>query len=452
MVMTSPATAPTPQRPEAGPVMLDIRNVRQTYSKGQANDLLVLDGINFQLREGEIVGLLGRSGSGKSTLLRIIAGLARPRGGDVTWQGQPIDGPPKGVATVFQSFALFPWLTVLENVEIGLEPLGVPPAERRQRSLQAIDLIGLDGFENAYPKELSGGMRQRVGFARGLVVHPQLLLMDEPFSALDVLTAETLRTDLVDLWMEGKLPLRSILLVTHHIEEAVLMCDRVVIFASNPGRIAAEVKIDLPYPRNRTEPAFRQLVDDIYGRMTNPMDPKLRAEQMHGGADHPGGGIGMTLPQVSTNLLAGLMEALMQPPFDGKADLPDIADELTMEVDELFPLAESLQLLGFADVAHGDIRLTEDGRRFVDYDVDSRKKLFRDHLMARVPMAAMIRRVLDERSTHRAPYRRFSEELEDFMSEEFAEETLYALIDWGRYAELFAFDEQSQSFSLEDPA
>jgi NitT/TauT family transport system ATP-binding protein len=452
MVMTSPATAPTPQRPEAGPVMLDIRNVRQTYSKGQANDLLVLDGINFQLREGEIVGLLGRSGSGKSTLLRIIAGLARPRGGDVTWQGQPIDGPPKGVAMVFQSFALFPWLTVLENVEIGLEPLGVPPAERRQRSLQAIDLIGLDGFENAYPKELSGGMRQRVGFARGLVVHPQLLLMDEPFSALDVLTAETLRTDLVDLWMEGKLPLRSILLVTHNIEEAVLMCDRVVIFASNPGRIAAEVKIDLPYPRNRTEPAFRQLVDDIYGRMTNPMDPKLRAEQMHGGADHPGGGIGMTLPQVSTNLLAGLMEALMQPPFDGKADLPDIADELTMEVDELFPLAESLQLLGFADVAHGDIRLTEEGRRFVDYDVDSRKKLFRDHLMARVPMAAMIRRVLDERSTHRAPYRRFSEELEDFMSEEFAEETLYALIDWGRYAELFAFDEQSQSFSLEDPA
>jgi NitT/TauT family transport system ATP-binding protein len=452
MVMTSPATAPTHQRPEAGPVMLDIRNVRQTYSKGQANDLLVLDGINFQLREGEIVGLLGRSGSGKSTLLRIIAGLARPRGGDVTWQGQPIDGPPKGVAMVFQSFALFPWLTVLENVEIGLEPLGVPPAERRQRSLQAIDLIGLDGFENAYPKELSGGMRQRVGFARGLVVHPQLLLMDEPFSALDVLTAENLRTDLVDLWMEGKLPLRSILLVTHNIEEAVLMCDRVVIFASNPGRIAAEVKIDLPYPRNRTEPAFRQLVDDIYGRMTNPMDPKLRAEQMHGGADHPGGGIGMTLPQVSTNLLAGLMEALMQPPFDGKADLPDIADELTMEVDELFPLAESLQLLGFADVAHGDIRLTEDGKRFVDFDVDSRKKLFREHLMARVPMAAMIRRVLDERSTHRAPYRRFSEELEDFMSEEFAEETLYALIDWGRYAELFAFDEQSQSFSLEDPA
>ena len=445
-----PQLQPQP-RPQPGRVMLDVRGVRQAYSKGGSNSLLVLDNVNMQLREGEIVGLLGRSGSGKSSLLRIVAGLVRPRGGEVTWQGQPIDGPPPGIAMVFQSFALFPWLTVLENVEIGLEPLGVPAAERRQRSLEAIALIGLDGFENAYPKELSGGMRQRVGFARGLVVHPQLLLMDEPFSALDVLTAETLRTDLVDLWMEGRLPLRSILLVTHNIEEAVLMCDRVVIFASNPGRIAAEIKIDLPHPRNRAEPAFRQLVDDIYGRMTNPMDPKLRAEQMLESADQPGGGIGMTLPLVSTNLLAGLMEALLQPPFDGKADLPEIADELTMEVDELFPLAETLQLLGFADVAHGDIRLTDEGRRFVDMAVDARKKLFREHLMARVPLASMIRRVLDERFTHRAPYRRFSEELEDFMSEEFAEETLSAVVSWGRYAELFAYDEQAQAFSLEDP-
>ena len=386
--MAPTQTASAQIRPQPGAVMLDAQEVGQTYSKGGSNDLLVLDNVNLQLREGEIVGLLGRSGSGKSSLLRIIAGLARARKGKVTWLGQTIDGPPKGIAMVFQSFALFPWLTVLENVEIGLEPLGVPAAERRSRSLQAIDLIGLDGFENAYPKELSGGMRQRVGFARGLVVHPQLLLMDEPFSALDVLTAETLRTDLIDLWMEGKLPLRSILLVTHNIEEAVLMCDRVVIFSSNPGRIAAEIRIDLPHPRNRSEPQFRQLVDDIYGSMTRPSEARSDA---------------------------------------------------------------TLQLLNFADVAHGDIRLTDAGRRFVDGDVDARKKLFREHMLAHVPIAANIRRVLDERSSHRAPYRRFSEELEDFMSEEFAEETLTAVIDWGRYAELFAFDEQSQSFSLEDP-
>ena len=440
-----------PARPNLGEVMLDVKNVRQTYTKGSGADLLVLDGINLSLREGEIVGLLGRSGSGKSSLLRIVAGLAHPANGEVTWCGQPVHGPSPGIAMVFQSFALFPWLTVLENVEIGLEPLGVPPQERRQRSLAAIDLIGLDGFENAYPKELSGGMRQRVGFARGLVVHPRLLLMDEPFSALDVLTAETLRTDLIELWMEGKLPLRSILLVTHNIEEAVLMCDRVVIFAANPGRIAAEIKIDLPHPRNRLDPQFRQLVDDIYGRMTNPADSKLRAEQKRAVAEQPGGGMGVQLASISAEVLAGLMEALAQPPFEGKADLPDIAGELSMELDEFFPIAEMLQLLGFAEVESGDMRLTELGRRFVDGDVDARKRLFRDQLMQRVPIAALVRRVLDERRSHRAPYRRFSEELEDFMSEEFAEETLDAVINWGRYAELFAYDEQSQSFSLEDP-
>ena len=362
--------------------------------------------------------------------------------------GKPLTGPSDGIAMVFQSFALFPWLTVLENVEIGLEPLGVPAPERRKRSLEAIDLIGLDGFENAYPKELSGGMRQRVGFARALVVHPELLLMDEPFSALDVLTAETLRTDLIELWTEDKLPLRSILIVTHNIEEAVLMCDRVVIFAANPGRIAAEIRIDLAHPRNRDDPAFRALVDDIYIRMTRP-DAARAAQQAAAQAAH--GGMGMILPDVSPNTLAGLLETLIGD-FEGKADLPELADDLTLEVDELFPLTETLQLFGLADVAHGDIRITEVGRRFVDSDVDQRKRIFAEQLIARVPIAALIRRVLDERPSHRAPYRRFSEELEDFMSEEAAEETLGAVITWGRYAEVFAWDEQGQAFSLEDPA
>ena len=436
------------EAPKIGEVMLDIDQVSQAYRKGPANTLLVLDGVSLKLKSGEVVGLLGRSGSGKSSLLRIIAGLARPVDGKVTWRGKPLVGPSDGIAMVFQSFALFPWLTVLENVEIGLEPLGVPAAERRTRSLEAIDLIGLDGFENAYPKELSGGMRQRVGFARALVVHPELLLMDEPFSALDVLTAETLRTDLIELWSEGKLPLRSILIVTHNIEEAVLMCDRVVIFAANPGRIAAEVKIDLKHPRNRDDPAFRALVDDIYVRMTKPLEAAARAAQQAAIAAH--GGMGIILPHVSTNDLAGLMETLSGD-FGGKADLPELADDLTMEVDELFPLAETLQLFGFAEIASGDLRLTDIGRRFVESDVDQRKRIFGDQLLARVPIAALIRRVLDERPSHRAPYRRFSEELEDFMSEEAADETLSAVITWGRYAEAFAYDEQSQAFSLENP-
>src|ERR1700749_3528403 len=254
--------------------LLDIRSVCRSFPKGSGEELLVLEKVDLTIHSGEIVGLLGRSGSGKSTLLRIIAGLITPSSGDAKCRGETIAGPPNGVSMVFQSFALFPWLTVLQNVELGLEALGVENTERRKRALAAIDLIGLDGFESASPKELWGGRRQRVGFARALVVHPDLLLMDEPFSALDVLTAENLRTELLSLWLEGRLPIKSVLMVTHNIEEAVLMCDRILVFSSNPGRVAAEIKVDLPHPRNRHDPAFRQLVDDIYALMTRRAQPK----------------------------------------------------------------------------------------------------------------------------------------------------------------------------------
>jgi len=429
--------------------LVNLVGVRQVYHKGDNTDLMVLDDVSLTIQGGEIVGLLGRSGSGKSTLLRIISGLVAPTDGTVRWRGQPVSGPCEGVAMVFQSFALFPWLTVLENVSIGLEALGVPAAERRRRALQAVDLIGLDGFESAYPKELSGGMRQRVGFARALVVHPRLMLMDEPFSALDVLTAETLRTDLIDLWIEGRLPIESILMVTHNIEEAVLMCDRILIFSSNPGRVAAEIKVDLTHPRNRLDPAFRLLVDDIYGRMTKR--PPAGATGKRATEGFPGAGIGMALPRLSTNLLSGLMEALAGPLYGGEADLPDLAATLQMEADELFPIVEALQLLRFAEMAEGDVRLTDSGRSFVDSEIDVRKRLFAEHLAAYVPLAALIRRVLDERPSHRAPFTRFSEELEDHMSEENAERTMRAVISWGRYAELFNYNEEARQFNLENP-
>ena len=445
VVASAPRPAPRAGAP-APETLLEVSGVRQTYARGAGSDLLVLDGVNMTLRSGEIVGLLGRSGSGKSSLLRIIAGLIAPAGGDVRWRGRPLKGPCEGIAMVFQSFALFPWLTVQENVEIGLEPLGVPSAERRSRSLHAIDLIGLDGFENAYPKELSGGMRQRVGFARGLVMQPELLLMDEPFSALDVLTAETLRTDLIDLWAEGKLPLRSILMVSHNIEETVLMCDRVALLSANPGRVEAEVAIDLPHPRDRGDPRFRALVDDIYGRMTNTH----RTQAARSPGAQAAGGVGVALPAVSTNLLAGLMEELTGPPFDGRADLPELGEDLQLEVDELFPIAETLALMRFAVVEQGDIQLTDTGRRFAEADTDGRKRLFAEQLTTHVPLAALIRRVLDERASHRAPYSRFSDELEDHMSEDFAAETMSAVIQWGRYAELFSYDDESRAFSLED--
>jgi len=432
-------------KPPGAQRILEVEDVRMSYGAGGKGPL-VLDGVDVAIEEGEIVSLLGRSGSGKSSLLRIIAGLLKPTNGRTLWQGRPVTGPYEGVAMVFQSFALFPWLTVQENVELGLEARRTPSAERRRRASEAIDLIGLGGFETAYPKELSGGMRQRVGFARALVVHPELLLMDEPFSALDVLTAETMRTDLIDLWIEGRLPIRSVLMVTHNIEEAVLMSDRILILASNPGRIMAEIKISLPHPRNRDDPRFRQQVDDIYGRMT----ARIAGERGDGRGTQgfAGVGVGMALPPVSTNEMAGLMETLAAAP-GGRMDLPALAEELNFEVDDLFPIAETLQLLRFAELEQGDIQLTPAGRRFVESDTEERKRLFAEHLVAYVPLAALIKRVLDERPNHRARAARFSEELEDFMSEDYAEDTLKAVVDWCRFAELFTYDEGDQSFSLE---
>jgi NitT/TauT family transport system ATP-binding protein len=428
--------------------LLEVDNVRKSFPKPEGADLLVLEGVNLKLIPGQVVGLLGRSGSGKSTLLRLIAGLSQPSAGSLSYLGKPIDGPADGISMVFQSFALYPWLTVFENVALGLEAQRLDKTEIRKRSLQAIDLIGLDGFESAYPRELSGGMRQRVGFARALVVHPNILLMDEPFSALDVLTAETLRTDFLDLWGEGRMPIKGVILVTHNIEEAVLMCDRILVFGSNPGRILTEISVTLPQPRKRLDPVFRELVDRIYVEMTaRPTGPSSVATKER----FPGLGIGTTLPRVSSNLLAGLMETVAAPPFNGTADLPKIASDLQMEIDELFPVAETLQMMRFAEVAGGDIKLLPEAITFANSALDERKKIFARHLQNYVPLAAHIRRVLDERASHSARKSRFIDELEDFMGEEAAEQTLRAVISLARYAEAFAYDDEHEMFSLENP-
>ena len=427
-----------------GEPILTVRGVSRGFARG-SGEVRVLADVDLSLRAGEIVGLLGRSGSGKSTLLRIISGLIRPSSGEVTYRGRPVDGPAEGIAMVFQTFALFPWLTVLQNVEAGLEALGVPDKESRRRALSAIDLIGLDGFESAYPRELSGGMRQRVGLARALVVHPDLLLMDEPFSALDVLTAETLRTDLIDLWSEGKLPLKSVLMVTHNIEEAVLMADRILVFSSNPGRVASELAVPFAHPRDRLDPAFRQMVDDIYALMTRRAVPDHKAHPAQPAPTTP-----MPLPPVGSNLMAGLLETLAAPPYNGQADLPAIASSLQMELDDLLPLGEALHMLHFAVLEEGDIRLTQEGRAFAEADTDARKEQFAKVLRAHVPLVAQIRQVLDERWNHRASAVRFRDELEDHMSPEYAAQTLRTAIAWGRYAELFSYDEEAEQFSLED--
>jgi NitT/TauT family transport system ATP-binding protein len=425
--------------------LLDIHALRQTFPRADGGELLVLDGIELQLVQGQIVGLLGRTGSGKSTLLRSIAGLMPASAGTITYLGQPVVGPAAGIAMVFQGFALFPWLTVLENVQLGLEALGLPEAEIRKRALAGIDLIGLDGYESAYPRELSGGMRQRVGFARALVVHPNILLMDEPFSALDVLTAETLRTDFLELWGDGKLPIKGVILVTHNIEEAVLMCDRILLFSSNPGRIIREIAVDLKQPRNRLDTQFRDLVEKIYVAMTARTPPKIGAA-----AGTVATSINTILPRVSANLLAGVLETLAAE-YGGHADLPVFADEQHLESDDLFPVADALQMLHLAEIEGGDIKLTETGKQFVDAATDDRKKIFQRQLLADVPLAAHIRRILQERANHVAPKSRFFDELEDHMSTDAAEQTLRSITAWGRYAEAFAYDDDTQTFSLENP-
>ena len=423
--------------------LVAVRHCRQSYHKDTNVELVVLDDVNLTIRHGEMVALLGRSGSGKSTLLRIVSGLLTPTQGEVWWRGQRLLGPADGVAMVFQSFALFPWLTVQENVELGLEAQGVPRAERERRAEGAIDLIGLGGYESAYPKEMSGGMRQRVGLARALVVHPDLLLMDEPFSALDVLTAETLRTDLIDLWSEGKLPVRSVLMVTHNIEEAVLMCDRILVFSSNPGRVATELHVRFPHPRNRLDPAFRRMVDDIYALMTRRAVPQPTPTAV------PASPLAVALHPVSTNLMAGLLETLVAPPYSGRADLPAIAGALQLELDDLLPLGDALQLVRFATLEEGDILVTPTGRAFVNADTEDRKQLFAAGLRAHVPLVAMIRQVLDERWNHRASAVRFRDELEDHMSPDYAEDTLRTAISWGRYSELYSYDEEAEQFFLD---
>lgn len=428
--------------------IIEVTGVQKSFKTGDRQELLVLNDINLKMYPGEIVAILGKSGSGKSTLLRIIAGLIEPSNGSIQYRGNPIHGPARGIAMVFQTFALLPWLTVLQNVELGLEALGLPKEERRERSLKAIDMIGLDGFEGALPKELSGGMRQRVGFARAMVVNPDILLMDEPFSALDVLTADNLKSDLMDLWREKKTGLNAILFVTHSIEEAVEIADRVIIFNANPGSIRADSRITLPAPRSDLDPRFRNQVDRIYTLMTTqPQDEKMK----EGIDKYMSIDIGYRLPEASISEVTGLLEVLDSPEHEGRMDLPEVSDQLSLNVDDLFPLTELLEILRYAKVSKGDITITEEGKKFVEADILERKKLFSVHLKKYVPLARYIYDQLVRHPRHRALEEHFLSLLEDYLSESEAERVLSTVIDWGRYAELFAYDYNSGVLSLENP-
>lgn len=424
--------------------LIEVRNVSKAFTAEGRDKLKVLEGINLTIQAGEIVAVLGKSGCGKSTLLRIIGGLVPATEGEVRYRGTSVTHPMPGISMVFQSFALFPWLTVLQNVELGLEAQGVAPAERERRAGVVIDMIGLGGFESAYPKELSGGMRQRVGFARALVTNPDVLLMDEAFSALDVPTSESLRGDLLDLWLERQIPTQAILMVSHNIEEALLLADRIVVLDANPGRVKAELAVTMKHPRDRDSLIFRQMVERVYTIMTTTIVPEAgKFERI---------GVAYRLPSVVVAQMLGVLDQIEQQGAEGQAELPELAEALHFEVDDLFPIVDALDLLDLAHVSGRTIALTRHGRAFVDADILRRKEIFGEHLLKRVPLAAHIRRVLDERPSQRAPEQRFLRELEDYLSEEEAQRVLSVVIDWGRYAELFSYDYNSGVLSVEAEA
>ena len=442
-------------RPAAGSTIIAANDVTKTFTTPDGRALPVLEAVNFTLHEGEIVALLGKSGSGKSTLLRCAAGLIAPSSGSVSYRGEVLNGANPGVAMVFQSFALLPWLTVQQNVELGLQARGVDEDERRDRALRAIDLIGLDGFEGAYPKELSGGMRQRVGFARALVVEPDALFMDEPFSALDVLTAENLRNELVGLWEGREAPVKSVLIVTHNIEEAVLLADRILVLSSNPGRIKAELAVDLARPRDRRAPEFEALVDIVYGILTD-------REQVLQDAGAGGGAAGGSkpaatptptsnpLPEVSPGGLSGLLEILAA--RGGEDGLAELADELSFEVDDLLPLVDAAVLLDLARTGGGRISLTAAGKEFADADILTSKQLFARHTAARAPLVRAIVQALAASGDHVLREGLFLDLLRRGFSDEDARRQLDVAIDWGRYGELFEYDKGEGKLELEPEA
>ncbi|MDE2402041.1 MAG: nitrate/sulfonate/bicarbonate ABC transporter ATP-binding protein [Burkholderiales bacterium] len=416
--------------------IVELKSVGKSFRSAGGAVRSVLEDVDFTLGSGEIVALLGQSGSGKSTMLRIMAGLVGADQGEVRYRGQPLHGPARGVSMVFQSFALFPWLTVQQNVELGLEARGVAPEERVARAEKAIELIGLSGFESALPRELSGGMRQRVGIARALVVEPEVLLMDEAFSALDVLTGERLREDILELWEGGSMPTKAILVVSHNIEEAVMMADRVLIFASDPGRVRFQLAIGLPRPRNADSPEVRSLIDEVYALMTAGASRRGRGVEEQPERLH----LGDRLPQADVSRMDGVLELLHDEPFNGRADLPQLAEETDLTDDELLPLSSALTLLGLALAADGDITLTPLGERYVASEMGQRHEIFREQLLAHVPLVAHIRHSLEQAPSGELPEKPFLQLLRESMDADAAERVLQVAIEWGRYGEVFDYN------------
>jgi NitT/TauT family transport system ATP-binding protein len=425
--------------------IIEARKLEKFYPQPDGNRIQVIAPTDLAIYPGQIIALLGPSGCGKSTMLRMLTGLSPASSGSVYWHGQPVGGETPNVSIVFQSFALFPWMTVIENVEAPLEARGVAEFERHKRALRIIDAVGLDGFESAYPKELSGGMKQRVGVARALVVEPEVLFMDEPFSALDVLTAETLRGELLELWLGKKIPTRAIFIVTHNIEEAVVLADRIIVLGRNPAHIHAEFTVDMAHPRDHKEPRFVELVDQIYRALTRQDHPEATPAELQGilAAKQKRA---LMLPHTRPGGMAGLLEILADQ--GGHADLHVLADELSLEVDALLPTVDTAVLLGLLKLEEGDAIITPDGEAFAKGDIQERKKIFRAAVLANVPLLRQMEQALKAKANRTLPAEFFQDLLDEHFSEDESRRQLETAIQWGRYAELFDYDAASGKLTL----
>jgi len=428
--------------------IIRAEGIEKYYAQPNENRIQVISATDLSIVPGEILALLGPSGSGKSTILRMLSGLSTPSAGRVYWHEKPIGEAEINVSIVFQSFALFPWLTVLQNVEAPLQARGVDPEERRSRSMKMLDTVGLDGFEAAYPKELSGGMKQRVGFARALVVEPEVLFMDEPFSALDVLTAENLRSELLELWANKTMPTKAVFLVTHNIEEAVLLADRIVVLGRNPGHIRTDFRVQLPQPRDRKSEPFTQLVDYIYKVLTKPDTPPAEAPGQQARVRDQRQMRYQMLPHARPGGMAGLLELLLDK--GGRDDIYRLADDLAFEVDDLLPIVDAAELLGFLKIEEGDAVITESGTEFANSEILRQKELFRDAAVEHILLLRQIRRALETKSDHTVPEDFFLDMLDEQFSEEESLRQMETAIAWGRYAELFDYDSGRRRFVLPD--
>jgi NitT/TauT family transport system ATP-binding protein len=443
---TANTTATAATTPAAPSPIIEARQLEKSYPQPDGSRIQVIAATDLAVYPGQIIALLGASGCGKSTLLRMLTGLSPASSGAVYWHGHPVGDESPNVSIVFQSFALFPWLTVLENVEAPLEARGMPPIERRKRSLRIIDAVGLDGFETAYPKELSGGMKQRVGVARALVVEPEVLFMDEPFSALDVLTAETLRGELLELWLGHKIPTRAIFIVTHNIEEAVVLADRIIVLGRNPAHIHADFRVEIPHPRDRKAPKFVELVDSIYRVLTKPEHKDDTAPPRTYAPGVPAPPKTIMLPHTRPGGMAGLLEILADQ--GGRADLSRLADELSLELDALLPTVETAVLLGMLRVEEGDAVSTALGQEFAAANIQTRKTIFRKAALANVPLLRQMEQALKAKSNRTLSDEFFHDLLDEHFGEEESRRQLETAIQWGRYAEIFDYDAATGKLTL----